>query len=857
MIAIMVFLYNSISNLTFFCQFARELLFFLRKIKFCNLRTGENLYKNYNHRFYFTSYREYFIFAIMYNLQLHLFQFFDIFRTKKAKKNYLRIAIILGVFFIANYFFPLPEEPIYSQIITAKKGEVLTAFLSPDEKWRMKTELQEITPELQQAFIAKEDKYFYYHLGINPLAIARAAFNNVIRGKKTSGASTITMQVARLLEPKERTYTNKLIEVFRALQLEWKYSKVEILQLYLNLVPYGSNIEGVKAASILYFNRLPNQLSVAQITTLTIIPNRPTSLAIGKHNERIEKERNKWLQTFANEKVFSQQIVNDAIAEPLNAKRQKTPKNAIHFAYWLHQKYPLKHTIPTFIRADIQAKTEEIAKTYMRSIQHFGIYNAAILVVENSTREVCAYVGSTNFEDEKHAGQVDGVRAYRSPGSALKPLVYGLAFDRGLITPKMNLIDVPKDFNGYMPENYNRKFNGYVTAEKALAASLNLPAVELLNQISVDSLVKKMQLADFEWVAKRNKNLGLSLALGGCGVSLAEMAGLYVSFANEGSYLPLNYVVPQPQIAPQAPEGGVETPPSGAWGAKLLSPAANYVIAEILTKVERPAELPNSYEHNPHLPKIAWKTGTSYGRRDAWSIGFNKKYTIAVWVGNFNGEGRPELTGASIATPLLFKLFNNLDYNGNYQWFDMPKNLDYRLVCTKSGKSPNAFCENLTSDAYLPSISHADKCEHAKYVYVSPDEKMSYCMKCLPENHYKQQLYPNLPPEMLMYYDQNQIDYVKIPPHNPNCTQLFEGEPPRIISPSSDREYFTDNEQVELLLQAQTTNEVKKVYWYIDDKFYKTATPNSRIFFKPQRGKIKISCSDDRGRNSDVWVWVK
>ena len=798
----------------------------------------------------------------MYNFLLHFHQILDLFRSQKAKKNYWRIGIMFLLFLALHIAFPLPSQINYSQIIVAQNGTVLSAFLSADDKWRMKTELNEITPELQKAFIAKEDKYFYYHLGINPIAILRAAFNNFVKGKKTSGASTITMQVARLLAPKERTYKNKIIEIFRALQLEFVYSKAEILQLYLNLVPYGSNIEGVKAASILYFNRLPNQLSLAQITTLTIIPNRPTSLAIGKHNEKIERERNRWLKIFETEKVFSTTMIADALVEPLDAKRQKNPKTAIHFANWLHQQYATKPIIQTYIRADLQAKTEEIARTYMRSIQHFGIYNAAILVIDNQTRNVLAYLGSTNFEDSKHAGQVDGVRAYRSPGSALKPLVYGLAFERGLITPKTMLIDVPKDFDGYMPENYNRKFNGYVPAEKALAASLNLPAVELLNLLTVDSLIVRLQKADFEWIGKRKKNLGLSLALGGCGVNLAEMAGLYASFANAGKYKSLNYITPAPPSLSGRRLYGIEdaktTLPKGAGvEAGVLSPAANYMLTEILTKVERPAELPNSYENNPYLPKIAWKTGTSYGRRDAWSIGFNKKYTIAVWVGNFNGEGRPELTGSAIATPLLFKLFNNLDYNGGYQWFDMPKSLDFRLVCEQSGKVPNEFCEHLTSDAYLPSISSAKKCEHLKYVFVSADEKLSYCSKCLPENHYKQKLYPNYPPEMLAYYDQNQVTYSKIPIHNPTCTQIFDGTAPKIISPANDREYLTDNEQVELLLQAQAANDVKKIYWYINDKFYKEAVPSSRTFFKPDRGRIKISCSDDKGRNADVWVWVR
>jgi penicillin-binding protein 1C len=801
----------------------------------------------------------------LYNFQLHFSQLLDLlFHTRIARRVYALVGLPFVVFLLLNLIFPLPAEPPYAQIITTENGTVLSAFLSADEKWRMKTILPEITPELQKAFIAKEDKYFYYHLGINPLAIFRAAFNNLLRGKKTSGASTITMQVARLLEPKKRTYSNKIVEVFRALQLEWKYSKAEILQLYLNLVPYGGNIEGVKAASLLYFSCLPNQLSVAQITALSIIPNRPTSLALGKHNDKIEEERNRWLKIFESEKVFSKTVIADALLEPIKAKRHKSPKTAIHFAYLLHRLYPQTDIVPSYIKIDLQNKVEEITQAYMRSIGHYGVHNAAVLVIENETQRVLAYLGSPNFEDAAYGGQVDGVRAYRSPGSALKPLVYGLAFDAGKITPKLQLLDVSQDFEGYMPENYNKRFNGLVTAEKALAASLNLPAVSLLNEIGVKTLTDKLKVADFQWIGKQEKNVGLSLALGGCGVNLFEMAGLYTAFANEGKYKPL-------QISPLAKnllgsskpltnlkEGKEKLKQDKAKEDKiLLSPAANYVINEILTKVERPLELPSSYENNPHLPKIAWKTGTSYGRRDAWSIGFNKKYTVAVWVGNFNGEGRPELTGAGVATPLLFKLFNNIDYKSAYQWFEMPKELDFRLVCAASGKVPNSFCDNITSDYYLSGVSSAQPCDHLKHFFVSPDEKMSYCTKCLPDNNYKQKLYPNLPPEMVLFYEQNLLSYEKIPTHNPACTQLFDGLSPVIISPANNREFFTDNEKVELLLQAKVQNDVKKLYWYVDNQFYKAVLPSAKLFFKPERGRIKISCSDDKGRNHDVWIWVR
>jgi len=784
-----------------------------------------------------------------YNWRLHAEQFFYFFAQHPTARKFWTVFFGLFMTFQAlNWLFPLPDTIQYSQIVTAKDGTVLSGFLSPDDKWRMKTELHEITPDLQKAFIEKEDKYFYYHFGINPLAIGRALLQNIVKGKKVSGASTITMQVARLLEPKKRTYTNKLKEVFRALQLEWKYSKQEILQLYLNLVPYGSNIEGVKAASLLYYNQLPNQLSIAQITALTIIPNRPTSLSLGKNNDKILQERNRWLKRFEEEGVFSGTVIADAVAEPFKAQRYKAPKMAVHFASWLHRKQPTTPIIHTTIQTDLQRKVEDITTTYCRSLQYLGIYNAAVLVLDNKTSEVAAYLGSPNFYDMHHNGQVDGVRAYRSPGSALKPLIYGMAFDKGIITPKTKLLDVPVDFDGYTPENFNREFNGLITAEKALAVSLNVPAVSLLNEVGVKDMVQKLKQTQFQLVTHQQEILGLSLALGGCGVSLWEMVGLYASFANGGVFQPVKYQYDMPISHKQA---------AALSQQRILSPEANFMLTEILTKVERPAELPNSYEHNPKVPKIAWKTGTSYGRRDAWSIGFNQQYTVGVWVGNFSGEGRPELTGATIATPLLFKLFNVLSYNAGALWFQMPKSLDVRPVCAETGKSPNQFCEHFVGDYFIAGVTDNQPCQHLKNVFVDTREVMSYCTHCLPTTNFKQVAYPNISPQLQVFYEQRAVAYRKIPPHNPDCTAIKEGKAPTIISPMHQRDYFIDDQTTELLLQAQVDNDVKQLYWYIDDVFYKAAPPNSKVFFVPEKGKVKISCSDDKGRNSNIWVKVR
>jgi penicillin-binding protein 1C len=780
------------------------------------------------------------------------------FSTPRYRKRWIYGLSPFVLFFVLHFLFPIDTYIPYSQLIVSQEGKVLNVFLSKDDKWRMKTELAEITPELEKAFIEKEDRYFYYHLGVNPLAIVRAGFYNLVKGKKTSGASTITMQVARLLEPKERTYWNKMVEMFRAVQLEVMFSKKEILALYLNLVPYGGNVEGIKSASLLYFNRLPDKLSLAQITALAIIPNRPTSLALGKHNERIEKERNKWLNRFKENEAFDNQQIEDALHEPLDAKRLDAPALAPHFANHLHQEMPTIDIVKTTIKAEVQSKVEDITYSYTRKLKGFNIHNAAVVVVDNKTRNIIAYLGSPDFKDGENAGQVDNARSFRSPGSALKPLIYGLAFDEGIVTPKSVLHDLPVDFSGYAPENYNRTFNGFVSVETALSNSLNVPAVKMLDQIGVKNMIDVLKRAQFQEISKKDKNLGLSLALGGCGVSLVEMAGLYCAFANQGVFSPLKVITPPPTPSPTG--RGMDSLSKGeGWGEvqRHISPSAAYMLTEILTKVERP-EMPSDYEHNPHIPKIAWKTGTSYGRRDAWSIGYNAKYTVAVWLGNANGVGSPELVGAGVATPLLFKLFGVIDYNAPLDWFFIPETLKNRLVCTATGDLPSDFCESTTSDYFIPTVSHTRRCEHLRYVFISPDEKMSYCAECLPQGGFKRKLYPNLSPEMLAFYETNQVAIEKMPPHNPQCTKLLEGNAPKIVSPVEGREYLTiDDEPIELMLNCNVDNDVKKVFWYINGKFYQSAKPTERVFFKPNRGEVKISCSDDKGRNTDIKILVK
>ena len=762
----------------------------------------------------------------------------------KKPVKYILLIIIAPVliFILLDTICPLKADVEYSTIITSGDSTLFHAFLTSEDKWRMYTELHEITPQLKRAIIFKEDKYFNYHFGINPVSVIRALINNTLQGKRTSGASTITMQVARLLEPKERTYLNKLREMLRALQLEWHLSKDEILQLYLNLLPYGSNIEGVKSASVIYFGKAPDHLSIAEITALSIIPNRPLSLKPGLNNEYILNERNKWLKRYLEAGLFDKSSIYDALEEPLEAYRREVPKMAPHISYRLKSEYPHKRIIRTNINLEMQQKLREIAADYSRHLYLQDIRNVTVLVVENSSRKVLTYIGSADFSNSGDGGQVDGIRAVRSPGSTLKPLLYGMAFDMGYITPKYVISDVPVSFNGYEPENYEGKFYGNITAEYALENSLNVTAVKILSKIGVGNFLGRLAEAGFITIDKDRDELGLSSILGGCGTTLEELTGLYCAFANGGKYKKLAYLNEE----------------SSANAEKeILSEQASYMITEILTQLSRP-DLPLDWQNTAHMPKIAWKTGTSYGRRDAWSIGYNKKYTIGVWAGNFSGKGVPELSGADKASPLLFKIFNTVDYDSEEDWYSMPDGLNFRYVCSETGKMPAGFCENQVIDYYIPGVSPAEICDHMKLTFISPDSSMAFCTSCKPVAGYIEAYYPNYKPEIIAYMNENNISYLKIPPHNPLCERLMTGLAPVITSPVHENEYFVDvKDSMQIMLSCNAANDVSTVYWYINKRFYKSAAVNENIFFQPPEGTVNISCSDDKGRNRDIIISVR
>ena len=752
----------------------------------------------------------------------------------------------LAILFLVESLFPLKITPNFSLIINDSKGQLLHTFLNKDDKWRLPIEPSEVSPNLEKAVLFKEDQYFYWHFGVNPAAVLRAGFRNIAKGKRTSGASTITMQVVRLLQPKKRTFGNKLLEMLQAIRLELNYSKKEILSLYLSLTPYGSNIEGLKSAAVLYFKKNPKVLSLAEIATLTIIPNRPSSLRLGQNNAYILQERNKWLKSLLGKGVFEKAAIEDALKEPLNAQRMEAPKLAPHLALRLKESNDNQAIINTSIMLDKQQKIELITKNYVQRIAALNIKNAAVMVINNRTNQVEAYVGSSDFNSNLDGGQVDGIRAVRSPGSTLKPLLYATAFDLGLITPKTMINDVPSNFMGFEPENFDQQFHGKVTMEFALANSLNVPAVKVLKEVSTPILIEQLKKADFKSIKQNSAKLGLSLILGGCGVTLEELTNLFSAFSKKGHFSKPSF----------HKANNIEL--KNKESVQIISEDAAYIITKTLNQVTRP-DLPNNFEYTYRMPKIAWKTGTSFGKKDAWSIGYNAQFTVGVWVGNFSGEGVAELSGANIATPLLFEVFNTLDFNGKSNWFGIPKTLEMRKICAETGLVPNTFCTNQILDYFVPGISKTKTCDHLVEISVNQQETTSYCKTCEPNANFHKKMYPNYAPELLSYFETKHILHEKIPAHNPKCTRIFDNKKaPKIVFPVDGAEYYLDKlDNQKLLLNAQVASDALELSWYINNAYFQTAKASEPIFYSPKAGKNKISCVDDKGRSVAVEIMVK
>lgn len=749
--------------------------------------------------------------------------------------------ILLGLVAL-DLIFPLPSTKPYSKTIFAKDRTLLTAFLTEDHKWRLRTRIEDVSPDLIKAIIVKEDKNFFTHNGFDLSAIIKALFSNIFYDEKVSGASTITMQVVRILEPKKRTYLNKFLEIIRAVQYEIHYSKKEILSIYLSHLPLGGNIEGIKSASYIYFNHHPKTLSLSQAIMLSVIPGNPNQLRLDRINDTIKKKRDYWIKKFMNKNVFPKQDLLDAYKEPIKPYRFSIPMIAPHFCYYLKNKTDTNEDqVQSTLDLRIQQNTEGILANYVNRIRSKKISNGTVLVIDNRNSSVVGYCGSANFKDRRHQGQVNGILAARSPGSTLKPALYAEGFELGFLTPGMKLLDVPIEVGGYEPENFDLKYNGFVTSEFALVNSLNIPAVILLNQLGIKSFIELLESGGFKQIKNQKNILGLSMILGGCSVTAEELGRFYSTFGRTGNYKQLAYT---------------KSELNDDEGQRLFSKETSYLIEEILCGTKR-NDLVVDMDFSKLL-KFAWKTGTSFGKRDGWAVGFNPNYTIVVWVGNFDGEGSPFLTGAESALPLLAELFNVIDYNSKKKWFEKPGNIYTREICSVSGLLPTDLCKEHSTELAIQNRSHNNQCDIHQEVIVSTDESIQFCNECLPDSNFKRKVFAVYEPELSTYFKNNNIKLDTIPKHNLECTSLKNGEGLKIISPSESFEYLIDKDDPqEIVLLSAADPKIKNHYWYVNDELISKSQPGEKVFYKLSVGKFKIVCLDDLGRSKKVTIKVK
>jgi penicillin-binding protein 1C len=528
---------------------------------------------------------------------------------------------------------PLGERIKFSTVVVDRNGRLLRPYATLDGRWRLPATVADVDPRYLDLLIAYEDKRFRSHHGVDPLAVVRAAAQLVTHGRIVSGGSTITMQVARLLEPRtDRTFLAKLRQAVRAVQLEQKLTKDEILTLYLGLAPYGGNLEGTRAASLAYFGKEPKRLSLGEAAMLVAIPQSPEARRPDRSAQAAHKARDRVLDRVALSGKLPLDEIAQAKAEPSPSARRPMPTLAPHAADQAVAAAGGRKVIALTIDANIQKPLEDLARERARALG--PDIAVAIMAIDHSTGEVLARVASSDYFDERRAGQVDMTQAVRSPGSTLKPFIYGLAFEDGLIHPETLIEDRPVRYGAYAPENFDMTFQGTVPVRKALQMSLNVPAVTLLDAIRANRLTARITDAGAHFVLPKGEAPGLAMGLGGVGITLADLTMLYGGLARGGNTIALTER--RDEIAAPAQR-------------RLLEPVAAWYVGNVLIGTPPP--------ENAAGGRIAFKTGTSYGYRDAWSVGFDGKRTIGVWVGRPDGAAVPGLVGRQAAAPILFDAF--------------------------------------------------------------------------------------------------------------------------------------------------------------------------------------------------------
>lgn len=778
--------------------------------------------------------------------------------SKKTNQILTCIIMPLVLFLFAVMVIPLPDpifEKDYSTVILDENGHILRAFLNSKQQWYFPPQMENPLPfKLKQCILLFEDRFFYHHPGVNPLALVRATGQLLTSGKVKSGGSTITMQVVRLAYKNKRTLWNKLLEIFRAIKLDFRYNKEEILKMYVNHAPYGSNIIGYHAASLKYFYREPDQLTWSQAATLAVLPNSPGLIAPQVNPDLLIKKRNRLLKRLWENKHITEETYHLSISEPITRQVAGFFNQAPHLAQTLLDNYPVKSEI---VRTTIIKKHQEHIETLLANHLHYlhsiGVHNGAALIVETQTRKVRAYVGSQDFFDSRFGGQVDGIQSPRSSGSVFKPFLYAMAIDEGFILPGTMVRDIPTFFGSFSPANANGKYNGVVTAQEALIRSLNVPAVRLLNTCGVQNFYLFLKAAGVTSLFRPAEEYGLPLILGGAEVSLFDLAQLYCSLGNQGKFKPLQLYYPL---------NTNHNPPITTPEKELLSPGAAYLTLQMLQEVKRPGTEFYWEQYQNQFP-IAWKTGTSYGQRDAWAIGVTPQWTIAVWVGNFAGEGNCNLSGAQSAAPLLFDIFNYLPKPYKDKWFKSPdRHMITLKVCLETGFAAGPDCEKSIFVQSPASKKPLALCPFHKRIFVTNDEKWQVCSLCWENGNYKSISRLIYPPDIAQYLRESGVIINSIPRHKKQCVGACNNtqNPMRITYPVNNARLWIprdfDGQLQQITLSVAHRLKDSHVYWYIDNQYKGTTNGTHKLVDRLSHGKHNLEVVDESGNRTQRKFFV-
>jgi penicillin-binding protein 1C len=762
------------------------------------------------------------------------------FGNRRFKKT-LRAFVFLSAFAAATWL-ALPKPPLldgisFSQCARDRNGKLLRVTLTSDQKFRIRTPLRDISPELIDATLRYEDKYFAHHPGVNPIALIRSGFG-LLHGGPRTGGSTITMQLARLrFHLQRRTFGGKFVQIVRALELERHYSKAQILEAYLNLAPYGRNIEGAGAASQIYFGKTAARLTGPESIALSVIPQSPARRALfgGRENPSLDSAQNNWYDRARTDTgtQFSSRL--------FQARAQTDTKMlAPHFVRQVLGADKGCDVIVTTLDLNRQQSIERRITGYIRANRNRGMQNAAAMLVDLRTMDVLAQVGSADFFNVEIQGQVDGTRSPRSPGSTLKPFVYALALDQGLIHPLSILADAPHSFGDYNPENFDREFLGPIRACDALARSRNLPAVELASQLAHPTLYEFLRGAGV--ALPRSESLyGLALPLGGAEVSMENLVTLYAALANNGELRPLRRR---------------STDPIPTRGRRVVTPEAAFLTLQMLN-VPRPEMM---YVDSGRTAPIFWKTGTSHGFHDAWSIAVFDHYVLAVWIGNFDGRPNANFIGRTAAAPLLFQIIDSL--RGSWREPNEPHlppsgaNLKRVEFCAVSGDLPGPHCTQRVEGWFIPGVSPIKTCDVHQEVLVDIATGLRVPIDDGTRS-LRREVYEFWPSDLLRLFERAGLPRRPPPPFLPGTESDLAariGNPPRIISPAGG---FLFASSTTIPLRAKTDADVREIYWFAGKTFIGKAAPQEVISWKASAGRYELTALDDHGRSISSAITVQ